>query len=128
MRGQFVKYFITGLGAVVLDILSLYLLKEYLGLRPVWAVVINQVFILNYVFFVNKHWSFKSRGLTRLEIARFLMVAGLNYVVAIVWMYLFNEFLNFNYLLVRIFNVALSVAWNFLLYKYWVYRPKNRCA
>ena len=128
MRDQFIKYFITGLGAVFLDILSLYLLKEYLGLRAVWAVVINQIFILNYVFFVNKHWSFKSKGMTRREMKRFLTLAGLNYAVAVVWMLFFNEFLEFNYLLVRLANVALSVAWNFLLYKYWVYRPENRCA
>ena len=54
MRHQFARYFVIGLGAVVLDIGSLYLLKEYLHLRPVMAVIVNGVFILNYVFFLKK--------------------------------------------------------------------------
>lgn len=125
MRQQFARYFVIGLGAVVLDIGSLYLLKEYLHLRPVIAVVINGIFILNYVFFLNKYWAFKSTGVTHKQIVRFFILAGINYGVAIGWMYIFNHKIGFNYLLVRIANIALSVAWNFLLYKYWVYKSEE---
>ena len=37
MRHQFIRYFVIGLGAMVLDIGSLYVLKEYLHFRPVVA-------------------------------------------------------------------------------------------
>jgi len=125
-RFQFIKYFITGIIAVVLDIASLYALKEYLHLRPVTAVVINQIFILNYVFFTNKYWSFKAQGTTGKQAIRFLIVAGWNYLFAIFWMWLWTEKSNFElpyfYLLARTANIALAVAWNFLLYRYWVYR------
>lgn len=125
MRQQFARYFVVGLGAVILDVGSLYLLKQYLHLRPVVAVIVNQVFLLNYVFFLNKHWAFKSKGVTHKQIVRFFILAGLNYAIAIGWMLFFNEKLGINYLLARVSNIALSVAWNFLLYKYWVYKHEE---
>ncbi len=125
MRHQFVRYFVIGLGAVVLDVGSLYLLKEYLHLRPVVAVVINGIFLMNYVFFLNKYWAFKSKGVTHKQMVRFFILAGINYLISISWMYIFNHKLDFNYLWVRVANIALSVAWNFLLYKYWVYKHEE---
>ncbi len=125
MRHQFVRYFVIGIGAVVLDVGSLYLLKEYLHLRPVVAVIINGVFILNYVFFLNKYWAFKSTGITHKQMIRFFILAGINYGIAIGWMYFFNHKFGLNYLLVRLANIALSVAWNFLLYKFWVYKQEE---
>lgn len=124
MRGQFIKYFITGLGAVALDMATLYSLKEYLNLRPVVAVIVNQVFILNFVFFVNKYWSFKAGGMTSRQMFRFFIVALGNYAVAVLWMWSFNEKLHVNYLAARITNIALAVSWNFLLYRYFVYRQE----
>ncbi len=122
LRREFSKYFIIGVCGVVLDIGSLYLLKEWLHLRPVVAVVINQAFLINYVFFLNKYWAFKSKGITHKQMVRFYILALINYGISVGWMYWFNERLHFQYLAVRLANVALSVAWNFLLYKYWVYR------
>jgi putative flippase GtrA len=101
---------------------SLFVLKEYGGLSPVTAVVINQIFIINYVFFLNKLWSFDARGMTGQQILRFLIVALWNYAFAIFWMSLFYERIQMNYLLARILNIILAVSWNFLLYKYFVYR------
>lgn len=125
MRHQFARYFIIGFSGVILDVGSLYLLKQYLQLRPVVAVIINGIFLLNYVFFLNKHWTFKSNGITHEQIIRFFILAGFNYAVSIGWMFFFNEKIGINYLLTRISNIALAVAWNFLLYKYWVYKHKD---
>ncbi|HSR88911.1 MAG TPA: GtrA family protein [Candidatus Udaeobacter sp.] len=122
MRDQFIRYFVIGIGAVILDVGSLYLLKEYLHLRPVVAVIINGLFLFNYVFFLNKYWAFKSTGITHKQVIRFLILAGINYLISITWMYIFNHQLGFNYLWVRVANIALSVAWNFLLYRHWVYK------
>lgn len=125
MRHQFVRYFIIGFSGVFLDVGTLYLLKEYLHFRPVVAVIINGILLINYVFFLNKYWAFKSTGVTHKQIVRFFLLAGVNYVIAVGWMYIFNEKLGLNYLLVRVANIALSVTWNFLLYKYWVYKHED---
>lgn len=125
MRRQFSRYFIIGFSGVILDVGSLYLLKQYLHLRPVTAVIINGIFLLNYVFFLNKYWTFKSDGISHKQMVRFFVLSGMNYAISIVWMYIFNHKFGFNYLFVRLANIALSVAWNFLLYKYWVYKHEE---
>ena len=125
LRREFAKYFIIGISGVILDIGTLYLLKEYGHIRPVIAVIINQAFLINYSFFLNKFWAFKSKGMTHRQMVRFYFLAGLNYLFSIAWMWVFNEHLGLNYLVARLANIALCVAWNFLLYKYWVYRTEH---
>lgn len=121
MRAQFIRYFIIGINGVVLDILTLWLLKKYLNVNPTVAVVINQIFLINYVFLLNKYWAFKARGMGHKQIVKFYLVAGLNYLISVAWMWFFNHQLHYNYIAVRIVNIALAVSWNFLLYKYFVY-------
>lgn len=121
LRHQFIKYFIIGISAVFLDIGSLFLLKQYANFTPVMAIVVNQLFLIVYVFFFNKYWSFKAQGVTHKQAIRFLIVAAFNFFFSIAWMYVFNGKFGLNYLLVRTANIALAVAWNFALYRYWVY-------
>lgn len=121
VRQQFLFYALIGCSAFVLDLITLVFLKEFLFVRPVMAVVINQILVVNFVFFLNKRYSFKSRGPARRQMVRFYFLAGWNYVFAIFWMWGLNENLKFHYLAVRISGIVLAVAWNFLLYKYWVY-------
>ncbi|PIT88752.1 MAG: hypothetical protein COU29_00010 [Candidatus Magasanikbacteria bacterium CG10_big_fil_rev_8_21_14_0_10_36_32] len=124
-RIKFVRYFIIGITSFVLDIVLLYILKEFFGLYPVVAVIINQIFIIGFVFAMNKFFSFRANGNTSKQVARFSVVVAGNYLFAIFWMWLFNHELGFNYLLVRTANVILTVAWNFLLYQEWVYRVEK---
>jgi putative flippase GtrA len=120
-RAQFSRYFIVGTSAVLIDMITLVFLKECLGIKPVIAVVINQILIAFYVFFMNKHWSFKKGGETRRQMIRFFIVVGFNYCFSITAMYVFNHRLNFDYRLVRLGSIILAVSWNFFLYKYFVY-------
>lgn len=132
---QFLMYTVVGGSAFVLDIGTLVLLKEYGHIPPVWAVALNQIFILNYVFFLNKFWSFKSQGQTHKQIVRFLILVCCNYFFSVTWMWVWVEVLhidfypggifgdkNIGYIVGRLSNVLLAVSWNFLLYKYWVYK------
>jgi len=120
-REQFVRYFITGCSGVILDMATLYSFKEFFHLRPVVAVIFNQMIIAGYIFTLNKYWSFKAVGLSHKQLIRFLIVLFFNYLLAILWMWFWNHLLHLNYLLVRLANIALSVGWNFLLYKIWVF-------
>lgn len=136
MRVQFAKYFAIGVGAVVLDILSLHFLVS-LNVSPIFSIVINQLVIVNLVFLLNKYWAFGAKGVTQKQAIKFYLVAVFNYFFAITWMWFFTNLLNLHqyieyfgvsqanyYLIIRLMNVALSVSWNFLLYKFFVYRPK----
>lgn len=122
-KATFARYFFVGITGLVMDVGLLYISKEYFGIRPVVALFGTQILVIAYVFFMNRHWSFKSTSVsTRRQLAKFLIVLAGNYVVSIVLMYIGYDILNIHYQIVRIGTVALSVSWNFLLYNYWVYR------
>ncbi|MBI5729233.1 MAG: GtrA family protein [Candidatus Magasanikbacteria bacterium] len=123
-RREFAKYFIIGVSGVALDIGSLYVLKEYVHWSAVAAVIVNQAVLINYGFFLNKYWAFKSTGITHRQIIRYYLLALANYLFSIFWMWFFHDRFGFNYLLTRVANIALAVTWNFLLYKHWVYGGK----
>ncbi len=122
MKKEFTKYFLIGISGVILDIATLFIFKEYLRLRPVSAVIINQLLLLNYVFILNKYWTFKNKAMAKPQIIKFIILAGANYIFSVLWMLIWNEHLGFNYLLVRLINITLAVSWNFLLYKFWVFK------
>ena len=122
---QFLRYFIVGCSAVLLDMATLYWLKTIIGLSAVWSIVINQLAMCSYVFLLNKYWVFTSSGAFARQAVRYFSLAAANYLIAIIWMWIFNEQLGFNYLLVRLVNIALSTAWNFLLYRFFVYANKK---
>lgn len=122
LRREFAKYFIIGFSGVFLDLGSLVLLKEVFGWAPIGAVIVNQAFLLVYVFLLNKYWSFRNKEMPHKQIVRFLTLAGGNYIISVSAMYIFNHKLGFDYRLVRLVTIALAVSWNFFLYKYWVYR------
>lgn len=122
---QFLRYFIVGCSAVLLDMATLYWLKTIIGLSAVWSIVINQLAMCSYVFLLNKYWVFTSSGAFARQAVRYFSLAAANYLIAIIWMWIFNEQIGFNYLLVRLVNIALSTAWNFLLYRFFVYTKRQ---
>lgn len=119
---QFGKYFFVGVSGVVLDLVSLTILKEKFGIRPVAAVVINQAGLLVYNYCLNKYWTFKNKRISHQEVIRYAALAVANYIFSVAVMYLLNERLGLHYQLVRLGTIAVMVSWNFFLYKYWVYR------
>lgn len=126
-RREFFKYFVVGITAFVLDTGSLFLLKEKLNLTPTMALAVSQPFILAFVFFINRSWSFGATGTTKestKQIIKFLSLALGNYLFGLVWMWLMHDKLNLHYMIARVANIILAVGWNFLLYKYWVYKAK----
>ena len=123
VRQEFFYYFLVGASGTILDLGTLALFKEIFGWRPVVAVIINQIIIINYVFFLNKFFTFSVKGKTFKRLRNFIMLTLWNYVFSIAWMYVLNEMWGYNYLVVRIANIILAVSWNFLLYKFWIYPP-----
>ncbi|MEK7102601.1 MAG: GtrA family protein [Patescibacteria group bacterium] len=121
-KKKFTKYFLVGISGLILDVGLLYLASGVLHIRPLYALLVTQVFVITYNFLLNKHWSFESRGAHHRQFARYALVLGFNYTVGEGAMYFGHEVLEVNYLIVRIVTVAVAVSWNFLLYNYWVYR------
>jgi len=116
------RYIVIGGTSFILDIGSLYIFKEWVGLSPVLAVAINQCFILSYIFILNKLWAFDSDQKIGSALPRFIILQIFNYCFGILWMWIFYEHLGINYLIARVANIILFTTWNFFLYKTWVFK------
>jgi len=125
LRAQFVRYFIIGISGVVIDLATFWFLVDILKFGAIYSLMINQVVVFLYAFNLNKRWAFKSLGSTKKEAEKYLFVYLLNYLFAIGWMYVWYDIYDFEPKLVRLVNIALSVSWNFLIYKYFVYSYKT---
>lgn len=121
MKREFIKYIFVGGSGVLVDLGTLILIKEWFGVVPYVAVIINQALLIAYSYGLHRFWTFKSKRLAHTEMIRYTIVYIFNYIVAAATMYLFNEILGYEYRLVRLCTIAASVSWNFLLYKYWVF-------
>lgn len=120
-RNSIAKYGFTGSSAFVLDMVSLIFLKEIAGFSPTFSIILGQIFVLLYVFLINKYWSFKKYTWKHYQIVRFLALASFNYLFSVSSMFLFNEIFGFNYIIIRVFTVAVMVCWNYILYRTWIY-------
>lgn len=101
---------------------TLVVFKEWIGLGAVLAVVLNQLIVLPYNFFLNKYWSFKNKSLPHRQMVRYLTLMGANYLFSVGAMKLAHDVWGFDYRLVRLGTIIVMVSWNFLLYKHWVYK------
>lgn len=121
---QFRRFFIIGLSSLFLDVFSLVLFKEVLFFNPVLAVAINQSLVIGFNFNLNKYWSFGARRSFGKHFFRYLVVVGINYFSSLFLMFIFNQVLEFNYVVVRLGSIALLFIMNFILYRHWVYKEK----
>lgn len=122
MREQFARYFVVGISGLLVDMTTLWIFIDLLHWSAISALMLNQIIVLTYVFYLNKFWAFKSVGQTKKEVRRYFILYFFNYIFAISWMWFWHNKLGFEPKLVRLVNIILAVSWNFLLYKFFVYR------
>ncbi|MDO8509583.1 MAG: GtrA family protein, partial [bacterium] len=58
----FLHYAIVGSSSYIINLGSLIIIVQGFKVDPVVGSSINQIFVLFYVFLLNKFWSFKSKG------------------------------------------------------------------
>lgn len=123
MRRQLVYYLVVGGLTVIVDVGLLALLHESygvpLGLATTvafcTAVVVN--FLLNRTVMSSRG----SHGLTQ-HALRYGSLVAANYVITLAVVTTAGH-VGDRYLVAKVAVVAVSTAWNFLLYRYWVFVP-----
>jgi putative flippase GtrA len=118
---SFLKYLAIGVSTVALDFLSLIAFKHLLFLSATVAVALNQLFVWIFNFTLNKHFTFKNKALPYAQFLRYSLLAGLNYIFAVITMHFFSDRLGYDYLVVRGGTIVIMTLWNYFIYKYWIY-------
>lgn len=146
---QLSKFAIVGILNTLVDIIIFNLIKKFTKIRTVWASYISSTIAMFNSYILNKYWTFEStqQGLTAAgEAAKFFVstIIGI-YVIhnGVVWLAsekltAFGEFVYKIALKVpiakrfsrdfiinnfaKICGIGSSMIWNFLLYKFWVFK------
>ena len=137
---QALKYIITGIFCTVLDMLTLYLLTEYLSVYYIISAVFSFIVgvILNYI--MSTFWVFKIRIIEsrRLELLYYIIISLVGLVISIFCMwflteyfhlilyhYLGKRFLPLHFMVSKFFSLFITFGWNFWIRKKFLHTQKN---
>lgn len=116
------KYMGSGVLSVVIDYVVLVTLTELFGIYYLYSVTASYFsgFFAN--FFFNKYWTFRKKENTFAQMIKYSILAGMNYIFTLSVMYSLTSMFGINYLISRGAVLILVTCWNFLLYRYVVYK------
>lgn len=122
-RKQFLRYLITGFTAFGIEYGLYVLLFRILGFHYITASVIVYSLVFWFSFLVNRYWSFQSKGDIRKQLFQYGLLFLFNLIVSNVFlMYVFIDILGISPYLSPMLKMGCVVCWNFLIYKYIIYR------
>jgi putative flippase GtrA len=123
---QLWRFGICGGAGFALDLGSLTLFVEWLGVDPRIAVILSSIVGGTFVFFANKFFTFKNREhKTGRQAFKFLMVYGVSFLSniaianAVIW-------LGGHYILAKIVAVGIGAVWNYALSHGFVFKKKEQ--
>ena len=96
-----------------------------LDIHYVFAATLSHIVGVVHSYFWNKYFTFKTaRGITRVEVGKFIAIYVVVYAINILLLRLFIEQLHIHPLLVQAFSIAIITAISFIGQKYWVFGKK----
>ena len=122
IRREAVKYIIVGFSSLFIDYGLFLILHSAFAVHYLIATAISQIAALYFNFTANKHWSFRSNGNTRTELIRYSVLQTWNYIFQIVTLYALVTYTPLRAEIAKIIIIPIIVSWNFLAYKFFVYR------
>lgn len=121
--GQLIRYLVTGFTAFGIEYGLYVILIRFLNIHYIWASVVVYFLVFWFVFFVNRFWSFKSTSDIKRQLLQYGLLFAFNLIVANVFLMAFlTETLGLSQYLSPMIKMAFVVCWNFLFYKYVIYK------
>jgi len=121
---QFIRYFVVGGTAFLVDIGSLFILTEYLGIYYLISASIALILglITNYLLSIS--WVFNKRTLDskKIEFAVFTLIGIIGLALNGVLIWFFTEYLQIYYMLSKIIAAAIILSWNFAARRFILFR------
>ncbi len=122
---QMWRFAVCGGGGFILDMLSLTIFVEQLGVDERIAVILSSVVGASFVFVANKFFTFKNRERKAgSQVVKFMLVYGVSIVgnAAIANMLLW---LGVHYILAKVVAVGVGAVWNYALSHGFVFKKKE---
>ena len=120
---QLIRYLITGFTAFGIEYALYVLLFKWVGIHYVVASVIVYAIVFWFSFIINRIWSFKSKGDIKKQFLQYGLLFCFNLIVSNIFlMQLFTDVMGINPLISPFLKMACVVCWNFLIYKFIIYK------
>ncbi len=120
-NGHVVKFLLVGGTSFAIDLGLLILLHEVFSVDLWIATPIAFLTSLVFNFFVQRSFTFKSTQRRTSSMVRYGSLVVFNTLMTDIIVNLFHE-LSLTYTVGKIVATALTMIWNFFLYKHWVFR------
>lgn len=94
------------------------------GLHLVWVAANSLAIIIAtlFNFFLNRLWSFQSRGPLPRQLALYLTLFFFNLMMSNLIIYVLADLEHLEILIAKLISIALIVCWNFVIYKVVIFR------
>ena len=120
---QLIRYLVTGFTAFGIEYAMYVFLLKVVGLHYILASVIVYALVFWFSFIVNRIWSFKSKGNISKQLLQYGLLFSFNLVVSNIFiMKLLTDVIGLDPLISPFIKMAFVVSWNFLIYKYIIYK------
>ena len=117
---QIGRFSVAGLSAVAVDLLSYYLLINYLSydISKTLSFVIGAVV----AYVINKFWTFEQNNLSLKELAKFALLYTFSLIVNVYMNKLFLDITNNTIIIAFFVATGSSALVNFIGQKWWVFK------
>jgi putative flippase GtrA len=122
-NGYLVKFLVVGVASFAIDLGLLALLHEVGGVGLWIATPIAFLASLVFNFFVQRKFTFQSGARAHVSLLKYGILVVFNLVAIDVIVNLFAAS-GMSYAVGKVVATVVTTAWNFLLYKYWIFKPR----
>lgn len=121
---QFIRYFLMGGTAFVVDFILLFIFTEYLHFHYLISNFISFWFGMFATYKVSVNWVFTNRNLKNkyAEFGIFALIGALSLLLNMFLMWLFTDIVGIYYLVSKIITAGFCYIWNFTTRKYFLFR------
>ncbi|MBN2545292.1 MAG: GtrA family protein [Spirochaetes bacterium] len=124
---QFIRYFITGGAAFIVDYSLLLILKEIFGFHYLVANTISFISALFVNYFICKIWTFKLyKGNNKyFEFFVFFITSFIGLLINDFSLWFIKEKIYIDYRIAKVFATIIAFVWNFLSKKFILFNDKE---
>lgn len=121
---QIARFVISGGIAAAVNLTVLYILTDWLGIWYLFSTILAYVVSFLIGFFLQKFWTFENdkKDVLYAQMALYLFLVLFNLVINIVLMYVLVDLLGLWYMLAQFLIIGLIAAWDFMAYKFLVFK------
>ncbi|KAF0814762.1 hypothetical protein IGB42_00817 [Andreprevotia sp. IGB-42] len=120
--GQFARYVITGGLSAAMEYGLFALTLKGLGWRYLVANTVVYLLVFGFNFWLNRSWTFQSRGGIRRQLTGYTILLGFNLLASNAVLYALSHGLGLDPLYAKPIVMVMVVGWNFVIYKRVIYR------